>query len=94
MFVVQFLENKNLLLTQLLNRVPSVGEDISIKGKKGKVSSVNYIDERNIQVYLFIEKVKEKKLILDNSKKKKRYIIRLKTLFLHRISVFLLLRKL
>lgn len=73
MFVVQFFENKNLLLTQLLNNVPAVGEVLSIKGRKGKVSSVNSIDEKHVQVQLVIEKVVSKnKLLLENSKKKKR----------------------
>ena len=40
MFVVHFLENKNVLVSQLLKNVPTVGEDVVIKGRKGKVSSV------------------------------------------------------
>jgi hypothetical protein len=71
MFAVHFFENKNLLLSQLLKRVPSVGEDLKIKGRKGKVSSVNTIDEKNIHVQVIIEKVNKNKLIVDNSKKKK-----------------------
>ena len=43
MYVVHFLENKNQLLSQLLKNVPSVGEVVVIKGRKGKVSSItNY----------------------------------------------------
>lgn len=72
MFVVHFFENKKLLLIQLLKRVPSVGEDLTIKGRKGKVSSVISIDEKNIHVQLFVEIVNKNKLIVDNSKKKKR----------------------
>jgi hypothetical protein len=74
MFVVHFLDNKNELLNQLLRNVPSVGDDVVIKGKKGKVSSVIPIDEKHIQVQLFFEKVKvnKGKGIIDNSKKKKR----------------------
>ncbi|WP_312470935.1 hypothetical protein [Neobacillus sp.] len=72
MFAVHFFENKNLLLTQLLNRVPSVGEDLTIKGRKGKVASVISMDEKNIHVQVIIEIVKKNKLIVDNSKKKKR----------------------
>ena len=63
MFVVHFFENKNPLLVQLRNQVPSVGEDIKIKGKKGKVSSVHSVDERNIQVQILVEKVKIKAVI-------------------------------
>jgi hypothetical protein len=74
MFVVHFIENKNVLLSQLLQRVPTVGESITIKGKKGKVSSVSAIDEKHFHVELAIEKVinKNKVATLDNSKKKKR----------------------
>ncbi|WP_066070279.1 hypothetical protein [Neobacillus soli] len=72
MFAVHFFENKNQLLTQLLRRVPSVGEDLTIKGRKGKVSSVTSIDEKNIHVQIILETVKSNKPIVDNSKKKKR----------------------
>lgn len=72
MFVVYFFENKNLLLNQLLKNVPSVGEDLSIKGRKGKVSSVDSIDEKNVHVQIVFEKVKKNIAIVDNSKKKKR----------------------
>ncbi|MDF0728873.1 hypothetical protein PY093_19865 [Cytobacillus sp. S13-E01] len=72
MFVVYFFDNKNLLLTQLLKHVPTVGEDLTIKGRKGKVSSVSSIDERKIHVQVILENVNKNKLIVDNSKKKKR----------------------
>jgi hypothetical protein len=73
MFIVKFFENRNLLLTQLLKVVPTVGEDVTIKGKKGKISSVSNEDESTINVQLFIEKVSKSKLVaVDNSKKKKR----------------------
>jgi hypothetical protein len=71
MFVVHFYENKNQLLNQLLKRVPSVGDDIKIKGRKGTVSSVNTFDEKNIRVQVILEKVNKNKLIDDDSKKKK-----------------------
>jgi hypothetical protein len=72
MFDVYFFENKNLLLSQLLKRVPSVGEDLTIKGRKGKVSSVTSINEKKIHVQVILENVNKTKLIVDNSKKKKR----------------------
>ncbi|MDR6999916.1 hypothetical protein [Neobacillus niacini] len=74
MFVVYFFENKNLLLTQLLQRVPSVGENLKIKGRKGKVSSVTNVDEQKFQVQIVLETVNKNKLaaVVDNSKKKKR----------------------
>lgn len=72
MFVVHFFENKNLLLSQLRERVPSVDEDLKIKGRKGKVSSVDHIDEKNFHVQVILEKVNKKKLPADLSKKKRR----------------------
>lgn len=72
MFAVHFFEKKNLLLSQLLKRVPSAGEDLKIKGRKGKVSSVNNIDEKIFHVQVILENVNKSKLIVDNSKKKKK----------------------
>ncbi|MGJ7922313.1 hypothetical protein [Neobacillus sp. LXY-4] len=72
MFAVHFFENKNLLLSQLLKRVPSEGEDLKIKGRKAKVSSVNSIDEKNVYVQVVLESLQKNKPILDNQKKKKR----------------------
>lgn len=72
MFVVNFFENKNLLLTQLLKRVPSEGEELKIKGRKGKVSGVKSTDGKFFQVQIILEKANKKILIVDNSKKKKR----------------------
>ena len=73
MFAVHFYENKTLLLSQLLNRLPVEGDDLKIKGKKGKVSNVISIDENkyHVQVILEIEK-KNKSTVADNSKKKKK----------------------
>ncbi|AGK53565.1 hypothetical protein [Bacillus sp. 1NLA3E] len=72
MFVVYFLENKNLLLSQFLRNVPALNEELKIKGRKGKVSSVNHIDEKIVHVQVILEEVKKHNLIVDNSKKKKR----------------------
>jgi predicted phosphatase len=71
MFAVYFFENKNLLLSQLLKRVPSEGEDLTIKGRKGKVSSVNIMDEKNIHVHVILESITNNKLLVENSLKKK-----------------------
>lgn len=72
MFVVYFFENKNLLLSQLLKRVPSVGENVVIKGRKGSISSVKSSDNKNYHVQVLLEKVNKGKTVVDNSKKKKR----------------------
>lgn len=72
MFVVYFFENKNLLLSQLLKHVPSVGENVVIKGRKGSISSVKSSDNKNYHVQVLLEKVNKGKTVVDNSKKKKR----------------------
>lgn len=74
MKVIHFLENKNVLLSQLLTNVPAVGDEVVVKGRKGKVTSVTNVDENQFQVQLFFEKVavKKGKAVVDNSKKKKR----------------------
>ena len=38
MFAIHFIENNTLVLSQLLRRIPSIDEDIKIKGRKGKGS--------------------------------------------------------
>lgn len=73
MVIVYFFDNKKLLLNQLLQHVPSVGETLKIKGRKGKVSSVSSGDDKIVQVQVILEKVnKNKQPIVDQSRKKKR----------------------
>jgi hypothetical protein len=73
MFDVYFFENKNLLLSQVRKLVPAEGEDIKIKGRKGKVLNVTSVDEKKIHVHVSLETIsKSSKLVVDNSKKKKR----------------------
>ena len=72
MFAVHFFEKKNLLLSQLLNRVPTEGEDLKIKGRKAKVTSVTNVDEKVVHVQVVVEVVQKSKFVVDNAKKKKR----------------------
>ncbi len=72
MFIVSFIENGNVLLCQFLNRAPSEGDAITIKGRKGKVVSVNHLDDKQIQVQVSLITIEKNKLPVDNSKKKKR----------------------
>ncbi|MFK4998893.1 hypothetical protein ACI2OX_21165 [Bacillus sp. N9] len=71
MLIVYFKENKNTLLVQLRKDVPSVGEEIKIKGRKGKVTNVQNIDERNVHVQIILDKVAKNKLTLDPKKKRR-----------------------
>jgi hypothetical protein len=72
MFAVHFIENNNVLLTQLLKNVPTEGDELKIKGRKAKVAGVKNIDELNIHVLVTLEVVNKSKFVVDNSKKKKR----------------------
>lgn len=72
MVAVHFFENKKLLLSQLRENIPSTGDDLKIKGRKGTVVLVNDIDEKNVHVEVALEKVVKKNLALDNAKKKRR----------------------
>jgi hypothetical protein len=73
MFVVHFYENKKLLLTQLRENVPSIGENLKVKGQKGKIASITNIDEKHVHVQLEIEKVVVKsKFAVDPAKRKRR----------------------
>ncbi|MCI4619685.1 hypothetical protein Q8G31_26135 [Priestia megaterium] len=72
MVAVHFFENRKLLLSQLRENVPSTGDDLKIKGRKGTVVLVNDIDEKNVHVEVALEKVVKKNLALDNAKKKRR----------------------
>ncbi|WP_238457518.1 hypothetical protein [Alkalihalobacterium alkalinitrilicum] len=71
MFNVYFYNKRNLLLCQLLQSVPSVGDDLTIKGRKSKVSSVDNLDGK-IYVDLIFEPVKKSKSGNDHSKTKKK----------------------
>ncbi|MFI8657371.1 MULTISPECIES: hypothetical protein [Priestia] len=72
MVAVHFFENRKLLLSQLRENIPSTGDDLKIKGRKGTVVLVNDIDEKNVHVEVTLEKVVKKNLALDNAKKKRR----------------------
>ncbi|SES13845.1 hypothetical protein [Psychrobacillus sp. OK032] len=74
MFAVHFYENKTKILNQALRSIPSVDEDIKIKGRKGKVISVLQIEENVFHVYIEFEKIvdKSKTATKDLGKKKRR----------------------
>lgn len=72
MFVVHFFENRTELLNQLRQQVPAVGEDLRIKGRKGKVTSVLAVDEQTYHVHLTLESKAKQAPAADLGKKKKR----------------------
>jgi hypothetical protein len=72
MVVVHFIEKNAVVLSQLREQIPSVNEDIKIKGRKGKVLDVKAIEENIIQVHVLFEKVsKAQPAAIDNKKKKR-----------------------
>ena len=72
MNAIHFYENKTVVLTQALNRIPIVDEDIKIKGRKGKVASVIMIDENKYHVQVVFEKIVKKPLKTREMDKRKR----------------------
>lgn len=72
MFNVHFFENKNLLLNQARNNVPVVGDVVTIKGRKGKVTSITNIDDIKVYIELELENLIKTKQVTNDSKKKKR----------------------
>ncbi|MGG3466889.1 hypothetical protein ABES02_05025 [Neobacillus pocheonensis] len=72
MVVVHFLENKTVVLTQLRTDIPTIDENIKIKGRKGKVLNVKNIEDNVIHVYVVFEQVIKKQLAAKDNKNKKR----------------------
>lgn len=72
MVVIQFFENKSLVLSQLLKNIPSVDDNIKIKGRKGKVVSVEEIHEGLYHIQILFEKVVKKQAVITDNKRKRR----------------------
>ncbi|WP_053363146.1 hypothetical protein [Bacillus sp. FJAT-27251] len=72
MYAVYFLENKNVLMCQLLRNIPIEGDVLTIKGRKGTVAGVEVMDGKKVHVHMVIQKIPKAKPAADNSKKKKR----------------------
>ncbi|UOE53262.1 hypothetical protein [Cytobacillus oceanisediminis] len=72
MFTVYYLDGRNVLLNQLCKSVPNEGEEVKIKGRKGKVTSVTAVEESKIHVQVELENVNKAKLAAEADKKKKK----------------------
>ncbi|MFJ7647371.1 hypothetical protein ACIQ1H_07475 [Lysinibacillus sp. NPDC097279] len=72
MHVVHFYENKSSILNQLLIRIPTVDENLQLKGRKAKVIDVIQIDERQYHVFVLFEKIPKKQPLSKDLGKKKR----------------------
>lgn len=72
LFAVHYLENNTTVLSQCLERIPEVDEDLKIKGRKGKVVNIVQIEESKYHVHVVLEKVNKKQALLKDDKKKRR----------------------
>ena len=74
MFAVHFMEKNMVILTLVLRDIPSIDDDLKIKGRKGKVINVLETEENGIQVQVEFEKVvnKSKTSVKDLGKKKRK----------------------
>lgn len=72
MVTIQYYENNSLFLSQLVHQVPSVDENIKVKGKKAKVIRVDEVNKNLTHVHIVVEKIVKKTLLSKESQKKKR----------------------
>ena len=72
MFAVHFMEKNITVLTQVLREIPAVDDDLKIKGRKGKVISVQETEGNGIHVQIAFEKVVDKKASIKDLGNKKR----------------------
>ncbi|WP_088072729.1 hypothetical protein [Gottfriedia luciferensis] len=72
MIVVHYIEKNVELLNQLLKNVPSEGDSIFIKGRKGTVLSVKPINEKHVHVIVELEVIKKVQFLAKDQKKKRR----------------------
>ena len=72
MYAVHFMEKNITVLTQVLREIPAVDDELKIKGRKGKVLSVQETAENGIHVQIEFEKVVDKKAFIKDLGNKKR----------------------
>ncbi|MGN7387986.1 hypothetical protein [Sporosarcina sp. SAFN-015] len=73
MYAIHFYENNNYVLNQVLRNIPAVDENVTLKGRKGKVMRIEEIKENVYYVFVEFEKVvdKSKTAALDVKKKRR-----------------------
>lgn len=72
MFAVHFYEKRNLILSQLLNQVPTINSEIKIKGRKGKIINITEIEQNKFHIQVELESVKKQAIVNPIDKKKRR----------------------
>ncbi|WP_438317334.1 hypothetical protein [Sporosarcina sp. FA9] len=63
MYAIHYIENKTELLNVALRQIPAVDERVRIKGRNGKVISVEQMGENKYFVFVEFEKIVEKSKI-------------------------------
>ncbi|HLU23548.1 MAG TPA: hypothetical protein VKZ77_13870 [Bacillaceae bacterium] len=71
MIVVHFIENRNVLLTQLRKTVPTAGENIRIKGRNGIVVDIKKIKDNVVHVNVNMASITRKNVLMDSKKKRR-----------------------
>jgi len=71
MYVTHFYENKTSVLSQLLVSLPTVEDNIKIKGRKAKIVQITQIDDHNYHVRIIFEKIPKKQPLKEIGKKKR-----------------------
>lgn len=72
MKVIHFYENRTEVLNQFVVKIPTVDEDIRIKGRKAKVIQVNQIDDHTFHIHVIFEIIAKKQPLTKDIGKKKR----------------------
>lgn len=72
MIVVHYFEKNTELLNQLHNSIPSEGDNVVIKGRKGKIIGIRQINDKHVHVHVELEVIKKTQQILNDPKKKRR----------------------
>jgi len=72
MFAVHFYEKNTLFISKLLNEVPTLGSEIKLKGRKGKITQVTEVEENKYHVHVELEVLKKVALVSALDKKKRK----------------------
>ena len=72
MVVTHFLENRQIVLSQLRKQLPAMHETVKIKGRKAKVLAVYHADEKMAFVEVLFEQITKKNTPVQENKKKRR----------------------
>lgn len=72
MFAIHYFERNTLFISKLLNEVPTVGSEVKLKGRKGKITEVTQIEENKFRVQVELEVIKKVPLVGAEDKKKRK----------------------